>query len=150
MNTPPPQSPSLRKRLLGQLAAITTMLPGTLAEERRARPASRGKHAPPLGPYFKHQSWEDGRNVSRRVPAHQAEQLRADIASAARFNEITTQLARLNIAETRTLRSAQAAEDDAAAAAAHEAAESKKNSANNASLRGTAKRRHSSPRRARG
>ena len=88
--------------------------------------------------------------MSRRVPAHQAEQLRADIANAVRFNEITAQLARLNIAETRALRSAQAAAEhdaSAVAAAARAAAESKKNSANNAALSGTARRRRSSPRR---
>jgi hypothetical protein len=51
---------------------ITTMRPGTIAEEYRERPASAGHGTVRLRPCFKHQVWQDGRNGSRRVPAAEA------------------------------------------------------------------------------
>lgn len=103
-----------RDHLVAQIAAITTMQPGTLAEEYRERPAADGKGVVRLGPYFKHQCWKDGRNVSRRVPAAEAVQLREDVDNAKRFEHLTAQLAELNIEHTLALRAAEAAASPAA------------------------------------
>ncbi len=82
------------------------MLPGTLAEEWCQRPSKDGEATERVGPYFKHQVWKDGRNLSRRVPADQAAQLREDIDNAKRFEQLTTQLANLNFEHTLALRAA--------------------------------------------
>ena len=108
MNVSTQPDRSLRQALLDQIAAITTMLPGTLAEEYREHPAADGHGTVQLGPYFKHQVWRDGRNVSRRVPAAEAATLKLDIQEAKRFQQLTDQLAQLNIQQTLALRAAEA------------------------------------------
>ena len=111
---------SHRKSLLDQIAAITTMQSGTLAEEWRERPDPDAAGTRRIGPYYKHQVWRDGRNISRRVPAAEAAQLREDIDNAKLYEELTGELARINIECTLQLRSA----NDGSG----ESAESKKNS----------------------
>lgn len=102
-----------RLALLDQLASITTMQPGTLAKEWRERPDPHGEGTVRVGPYFKHQVWKDGRNASRRVPAGEADQLREDIENARRFEQLTDDLARINIEHTLVLRSAQTSTSEA-------------------------------------
>jgi hypothetical protein len=141
MATPPRSVEAARASLLDQIAAITTMQPGTLAEEWRGRSGTAGGGASRLGPYYKHQVWKDGRNVSRRVPAEEAALLREDIDNARRFEHLTGELARLNIEHTLALRAAQARDPDAG--------EGKKNSARKRSGRDTPRRKPSSPKRGR-
>jgi len=131
MTTPPKSVEAARRSLLDQIAAITAMQPGTLAEEWRGS----------SGPYYKHQVWKDGRNVSRRVPAEEAALLREDIDNAKRFAHLTGELARLNIEHTLALRAAQARDPDVG--------EGKKNSTRKRSGRDTPKRKPSSPKRGR-
>ena len=116
MNSAPHPGDALRQSLMDQIAAIDTMLPGTLAEEYRLSPASGGKSARKLGPYFKHQFWREGRNVSRRVSAEEAPRLREDIENAKCFKELVAQLAQLNIERTLALRSAESTTGTAGAA----------------------------------
>jgi len=97
-----------RKTLLEKIAAITTMQPGTLAEEWRERPAPNGEGSLRLGPYYKHQAWQDGRNVSRRVPTSEVAQLREDTENAKQFEHLTGELAKITIEHTRILRASQA------------------------------------------
>jgi hypothetical protein len=139
MNTPKQPTDPVRQSLMGQIAAIQTMLPGTLAEEYRPSSSARSKHAKPLGPYFKHQFWKDGHNVSRRVPAHQATQLREDIDNAKRFNQLTTQLAQFNTEHTLALRAAEASATTAAAP------DAKKNSTKQPAAKSSTKPKPSSP-----
>ena len=117
-----PTSPlqSNRQILLDQIASITTMQPGTLAEEWRERPDPNGTGIRRVGPYYKHQVWRDGRNISRRVTAAEAPQLREDIDNARRYEQLTGELAALNIENTLKLRASEAE--------VGESAESKKNS----------------------
>jgi hypothetical protein len=131
---------SLRQALLDQIAAITTMLPGTLAEEYRQHPSPDGRDIVRLGPYFKHQIWENGRNVSRRVPAAEAATLKLDTDQAKRFHQLTDQLAQLNIQNTIALRATEAA--------APGPITEKKTSSLTASTKNTAKRNSTSPKRA--
>ena len=134
-----PDSP-LRQALLDQIAAITTMLPGTLAEEYRQHPSPDGRDIVRLGPYFKHQIWQNGRNVSRRVPAAEAATLKLDTDQAKRFHQLTDQLAQLNIQNTIALRATEAAEPRPIA--------EKKPSKLNTSPKNTAKQNSSSSKRA--
>jgi hypothetical protein len=108
MHSPSSSSLNPRQLLIDQLSAITTMQRGTLAEEFREHPSPDGKGTVRLGPYFKHQCWEDGRNLSRRIPADQLPALREDLANGRHFDQIAEQLARLNIEHTRALRTAEA------------------------------------------
>lgn len=136
-NSTPPTS----KALLSELASISTMQRGTLAEEYRQGRSADGKGTVRLGPYFKHQCWQDGRNQSRRVPAHEAPLLREDIANGLRFDAITEQLAAATIAHTCELRSTQRQ------ALSEEKKESKKNSIKLAPKPCSPKQRASSPKR---
>ncbi len=105
---------SNRKALIDQIAAITTMQPGTLAEEWRERPDPDTGGTQRIGPYYKHQVWRDGRNLSRRISASEAAQLREDIDNAKRYAELTGELARINIERTLQLRSAGSASGELA------------------------------------
>ena len=141
MTTPPKSVEAARRSLLDQIAAISTMQPGTLAEEWRERPDPEGKGVLRLGPYYKHQVWKDARNVSRRVPADEAALLREDIENATRFEELTDELARLNIEHTVALRSAPSLDAESGG--------SKKNSTPKRSTSDTPKRKASSRKRKR-
>jgi hypothetical protein len=138
-----PSTEQIRQSLVEQIAAITTMQPGTLAEEYREHPDTDGKGVVRRGPYFKHQCWQDGRNLSRRVPASQAAQLRQDIENAKLFGHLTAQLAQLNIQHTLALRAAEASN-------LAEVRDAKKNSTRKPASKGSAKPKPSSrkPRRA--
>ncbi len=126
-----------RDDILARLSAIFTMDRGTLAEEYREHTASHGKEVVRLGPYFKYQLWQDGRNLSRRVPAAEAGQLREDIDNAKHFHQLTFQLAQLNIEHTLALR---AAETSSSA----DARDAKKNSTKKQLSKGSTKPKPSS------
>jgi len=137
MKTPTQSDAQIRQSLVDQIAAITTMQPGTLAEEYREHPDTDGKGGVRRGPYFKYQCWHDGRNLSRRVPATEAAQLREDVDNAKLFGQLTAQLAQLNIQHTLALRAAESS-------TVTEARESKKNSTRKPVTKGSAKRKPSS------
>lgn len=138
MKPPAPSNEQIRRSLVEQIAAITTMQPGTLAEEYREHPDTGGKGVVRRGPYFKHQCWQDGRNRSRRVPASEAAQLREDIDNARLFGQLTAQLAQHNIRHTLALRTAEAS-------TVAEVRDAKKNSTRKPAAKGSAKRKSSSP-----
>lgn len=127
-----------RERIISELAEITTMERGTLAEEYRERPAPDGKGTIRKGPYYKHQCWEDGRNRSRRVPGEEVAVLKSDLEAAARFDQLVDRLAALAIAEGRQNRASQPPRPTQLGA--------KKNSTRKSSRKGTAKPKRSSRR----
>ena len=139
MANPPKSVETARRSLVDQIAAISTMQPGTLAEEWRERPDTEGTGVLRLGPYYKHQVWKDGRNVSRRVPAAEAALLREDIDNAKRFEQLTQELAHLNIEHTLALRATSSLDADSGG--------SKKNSTRKRSTRDTPKPKRSSRKR---
>ena len=139
MTTPSKIVEAARQSLVDQIAAISTMQPGTLADEWRERPNPEGIGVLRLGPYYKHQVWKDGRNVSRRVPADEAVLLREDIDNAKRFEELTEELASLNINHTLALRATPSPDADSG--------ESKKNSTRKRSTSDTPKPKRSSRKR---
>jgi hypothetical protein len=81
------------------MAAINQMEKGSLTAEYRER-IREGKSVR-QGPYYKHQCWEHGRNVSRRVPAEQAEALREAVESYHQFRRLSDEYAELTMQMTR-------------------------------------------------
>jgi len=92
------QAEILRKRtqLLQQMAALQTMETGSLKEEYHHN-QSGGK----AGPYYKHQAWQDGANLSRRVPAEEAVALREAISNRQKFEALATEFIEVTVACTR-------------------------------------------------
>lgn len=141
MNTNTPiTTAAARRSLLDQIAGISTMQPGTLAEEWRLRPDPSdpsGEAKVRLGPYYKHQVWKDGRNISRRVPAGEAAFLRMDIDNTKHFEQLTSELANLNFDHTTALRATQSLDPDTE--------DSKKNSKPKPATKNSPKPKPSSP-----
>ena len=77
--------------LLQQMAQIQAMERGTLCPLRGGR-------------YFNHQTWEQGRNVVRYIPAAEVPVLRKSLAGYQRFLKLTQQYADRIIRQTRKRR----------------------------------------------
>ncbi len=60
----------------------------------------------PNGPYYNHQAYENGRNVSRYVPADQVAELQAALADYHRFQQLVQQYVELLVQQTRAQRQA--------------------------------------------
>lgn len=88
-----------RRQILKEIAQIDSMEKGRLSEEYRERHKD-GKSVR-LGPYYKYQRWEDGRNMSRRVPTGEVEQLRKAVDGYHRFEKLTKEYAEITIGMTR-------------------------------------------------
>lgn len=82
--------------VLRDLARIECLDRGTVSVIRQG----------PAGPYYNHQCYENGRNVSRYVPAEQVEELKAAIADHQRFQQLVQQYVELLIQRTRAQRQA--------------------------------------------
>jgi len=83
------------KSILQQIAAISTMEIGKLSSYvPTGRPAS-------TQPYFKLQSWQKGKNLTRHVRSEHLSQLQAALDGYARFRELCEQYAQLMVERTR-------------------------------------------------
>lgn len=69
---------------------------GSLKAEYRAQP-SGGK----AGPYFKHQVWHEGANVTQRIAPADAPALAAAIANRQKFEALASDFIALTVAHTR-------------------------------------------------
>ena len=85
-----------RAQILRQLAALETMEYGSLRTELRPAPGGGT-----TGPYYQHQVWEHGRNLSQRIPAAEAAALQSALANRQRaevlaqeYIDVTVQLTR--------------------------------------------------------
>lgn len=87
---------SQRARILQQMASLDTMEEGSLRADFRPRP-SGGQ----VGPYYKHQVWKEGHNITRHVPADQAGALQEAIANRQQFEQLAAQFVSLTIDHTR-------------------------------------------------
>jgi hypothetical protein len=87
---PTPQS------LLQDIAQIQCLDRGTVSVLRQG----------PQGPYYNHQCCENGRNVSRYVPADQVPGLKAAIEGYHRVQELMAQYVQLLVEKTRADRAA--------------------------------------------
>jgi hypothetical protein len=91
MNTKPtPQS------LLQAIAQIQHLDRGTISILRQG----------PKGPYYNHQCYENGRNVSRYVPQDQVPALQEGIDGYRRFEQLMEQYVQLMVEKTRAEREA--------------------------------------------
>jgi hypothetical protein len=88
------------------MASLQSMEHGSLKAEYRTSCA--GGQTGQVGPYYKHQVWQDGRNVSRRISAEEAPGLQAAIANRQRFEALAAQFVDLTVAHTRQCQSATA------------------------------------------
>jgi hypothetical protein len=89
-STPTPES------ILQALAQIQGMERGTLSVMGQG----------PNGPYYNHQCYENGRNVSRYVPSDQVADLQAALEGYRRFQELMTQYVQAVVERTRAERAA--------------------------------------------
>lgn len=87
---------STPEAILQQIATIQSLERGTLNVIRQG----------PEGPYYNHQCYENGRNVSRYVPAEQVAELKAAIDAYHRFQQLIEQYVRLMVEKTRAARQA--------------------------------------------
>lgn len=78
------------------MAALETMENGSLKSEFRDQPS--GIKA---GPYFKHQVWRAGANVSQRISAEDAPALAAAIANRQQFESLAARFVEWTVAHTR-------------------------------------------------
>lgn len=87
---------STPQSLLQDIAQIQHMERGTLSVMRQG----------PKSPYYNHQCYENGRNVSRYVPADEAAQVQEAIQGYQQFQKLTQQYAQLMVEKTRAEREA--------------------------------------------
>jgi len=74
-----------RQQILQQMEQIQRMERGSLQAE--TRPSLRHPDRD-RGPYYKHQVWEEGRNVTRRIPPQQADALAQAIEARKEFERL--------------------------------------------------------------
>jgi len=93
-------NPSAHKRqqILQQMEQIQTMELGSLRAETRP---SKRHPACDCGPYFKHQVWEKGRNLTRRIPAEKAQELTEAIENRVHFEKLADQFIETTVSMTR-------------------------------------------------
>jgi len=74
-----------RQQILQQMEQIKRMERGSLQAEKRpsVRHPDQGR-----GPYYKHQVWENCQNLTRRVPAEQADALAEAIEGRKEFERL--------------------------------------------------------------
>ena len=85
-----------RTALLQKMAALETMEMGSLKSEFRDQPSGTRS-----GPYYKHQVWQDGANVSQRIAAEDAPARAAAITHRQQFEALATEFVELTVAHTR-------------------------------------------------
>ena len=85
-----------RTLVLEQMAALQTMELGSLKSEYREQPSGAKS-----GPYFKHQVWREGTNVTQRITPEDAPALAAAIANRQKFESLTANFIKLTVAHTR-------------------------------------------------
>lgn len=88
-----------RKQILVEMARIDSMEKGRVTEEHRE--SRRDGKTVRLGPYYKHQRWENGRNISRRVPKREVEALREAADGYHRFQSLAAEFVQITVAMTR-------------------------------------------------
>jgi hypothetical protein len=89
-------TPTTPQAILRELAQIQSLDRGSLHVIRQG----------PSGPYYNHQCYEDGKKVTRYVPAEQVPDLKTALANYQRFQELVQQYAQLLVDQTRADRAA--------------------------------------------
>jgi len=84
-----------KQQILRQISAITAMERGKLSTY------SFAERDGVAGPYYKLQSWENGKNHTRHVPTEEVPAVQAALAGFAQFQQLTEQYAEVVVTETR-------------------------------------------------
>ena len=85
-----------RSAILQQMAALETMELGSLKAEFRANPSGGTS-----GPYYKHQVWNEGANLSQRVTPEEVPALQAAISNRQQFETLAASFIQLTVEHTR-------------------------------------------------
>lgn len=85
-----------RTAILEQMAALQAMEQGSLKAEYRTQPDG-GQ----TGPYFKHQVWREGANVTQRIAPADAPALAEAIANRQQFEALAAEFIAVTVAHTR-------------------------------------------------
>src|ERR1039457_5668062 len=88
-----------RQQILQQMEQIQRMERGSLQAE--TRPSLRHPDQD-RGPYYKHQIWEEGQNLTRRIPPAKADALAQAIAGRKDFEKLAEQFIDATVRLTRT------------------------------------------------
>lgn len=88
-----------RQQILQEMEQIERMELGSLQSD--ARPSKRHPDCD-CGPYFKHQVWAEGQNLTRRIPAEEAPALAEAIAERKRFEKLAGEFIDTTVAMTRS------------------------------------------------
>jgi hypothetical protein len=91
-----------RQVIFQKMAQIDQMEYGSLKAEFRE--GADPSH--PLGPYYKHQVWRDGKNHSKRVAGPRAVQLGKAVEGRQQFEQLAQQCIDLTVQHTRASRPA--------------------------------------------
>lgn len=86
-----------RQLLLEKMAQVDQMEYGSLKAEYR----SGADPGHPLGPYYKYQVWQEGKNHSERVAGPRAEQLRIAVEGRQQFEQMAQECIQLTVEHTR-------------------------------------------------
>jgi hypothetical protein len=87
-----------RQEILEEMSTINQMQYGRLTEEYREREVDGRIHR--SGPYYKHQVWRDGKNVTTRVKVDQVAPLREGIEGMDRFKQLSSDFVAATVAMT--------------------------------------------------
>jgi hypothetical protein len=91
-----PNFSSKRAQILQQMGQISAMEYGSLkAEVRTAKDGSTS------GPYYQHQVWDSGKNISQRIPADQAPALQGAIDGRQQFEQLAEEYVDTTVQMTR-------------------------------------------------
>lgn len=85
-----------RDQILQQMNQCHSMEYGCLRAEHR--PAAGGGSS---GPYYQHQVWEAGKNLSQRIPTQDVPALETAIANRQRFEQLAREFIDLTVQMTR-------------------------------------------------
>lgn len=91
-----------RQGLFQKMAQIDLMEYGSLKAEYRT--GVDPEH--PLGPYYKYQLWQEGKNHSERVAGPRAEQLRKAVDGRQQFEQLAQECIELTVQHTRQAQNA--------------------------------------------
>jgi len=87
-----------REQILQQMQQIQRMEHGSLQAQTRPSARHPGQDR---GPYFKHQVWEGGRNLTRHIPPEQADALAQAIEGRKQFEQLAEQFIDATVLLTR-------------------------------------------------
>ena len=91
-----------RQSIFLKMAEIDEMEYGSLKAEYRA--GADADH--PLGPYYKYQVWQEGKNHSERISGPRAAELRQAVEGRQRFEQLAQECIQLTVEHTRQTQTA--------------------------------------------